>query len=115
MVGYAIGWVKYETTSSFEKQKGSGEYWTTREVYERSGKDVPDYEPSIENQYLTSEFWQLKSYAGSIEDPLRREYFSGTLLDRNERAIILAMDAAFRSELTKVRHKNDKILASRNK
>jgi len=38
-----------------------------------------------------------------------------TLLDRNEKSIIIAMDRAFRSSLIDERAKNDKYLASKRK
>lgn len=90
---------------------------TTRQAYTKGGKQhlIDDYTPSFDCRYLIDEFWKLKSYAGSLEEPLRRDYFKGTLLDRNERDILLKMDSAFRSELADVRRKNDKYVAGKRK
>jgi hypothetical protein len=76
---------------------------------------IDNYKPDPEFLYLVEEFWHLKMYAGDLETPLQRHHMSDTLLDRNERAIMLAMDRAFRPALSAERAKNDKHLASKRK
>lgn len=79
------------------------------------GHRIDDYNPDPEFLYLIEAFWVAKGYGGDLDEPLRREYLEGTLLDRNERAIILAMDRAFRPALASERAQNDKYLASKHR
>lgn len=76
---------------------------------------IDDYTPDPEFNYLIEAFWIAKGYAGELSDPLQREHLSDTLLDRNERGIIFAMDRAFRPALAQERANNDKYLASKRK
>lgn len=76
---------------------------------------IDDYQPDPEFEYLIEEFWEAKGYAGDLDKPLQYEHLRHTLLDRNERAIIIATDRVFRNSLTTERAKNDKYLASKQK
>jgi hypothetical protein len=118
LIRYAKGWVKYETESpEYEVQKGSGEYRSLGQVLRETKRahKIDDYHPSPEHNYLVEEFWTLKGYVGDLDKPIRHEDMSHTLLDRNERYIMLATDRAFRSALSETRRKNDKYLAGKYK
>lgn len=69
---------------------------------------IPDYTPSPEFNYLIEEYWELK--CGDIDYRIHRNDLRDTLLDRNERGIIIKMDRAFLAALAK-----ERVAASRKK
>ena len=110
--------MKYETqNANYERTAKSGDFMTMREAMERGGSahKIEDYSVSPEIKYIVDEFWELKGYVGSADTPIQHHHFSHSLLDRNERGIILKMDKAFRAALSDTRQRNDKILASKRK
>lgn len=117
LVRYAKGFVRYETKSPRYKSLDGKSEESLGEQLRRTGRAnrIENYDPPPETFYLIDAFWDAKSYAGELDDPLRREHMADALLDRNERGIILAMDRAFRVELSEVRRKNDEYLASKRK
>lgn len=58
---------------------------------------IPDYQPEYLYQYLVDEYWNLK--CGDIDYRIMPRDLKDTLLDRNERGIILKMDRAFLSAI----------------
>jgi len=118
MIRYARGWVKYETTNPrCLVNQATGEYESLGSQLRRTGRSerIEDYEPDAEFNYLVDKFWECKGYAGDVDTPLQHCHFAETLLDRNERAIILATDRAFRSALIDERAKNDKYMSRQRK
>ncbi len=62
---------------------------------------IPDYQPEYLYQYLVSQYWDLK--CGDIDYRIMPNDLKDTLLDRNERGIILKMDRAFLAAIAKER------------
>jgi hypothetical protein len=85
---------------------------TLREAMERGGQSsrIPDYHPDPEFDYLVREYWELK--CGDIDYRIHRNDLRDTLLDRNERGIILKMDRALLAVLAKERASASKKKAS---
>jgi hypothetical protein len=124
LIRYAKGWVKYETENPrYELQRGTGQYLTTRQAFERAGQEskIDDYEPKGFSAGFVPIFWKLKSLCEGPSDPIKpaelKDYCDcqGVLLNRQDRAIIYSMDAEFRAALAKQRVDNDKFMASKNK
>lgn len=94
-----------------------------RDMLERSGRAdrIDDYRPSWVAKDLVDHYWQAKSLLTDIDAPLTpsilREYSQemGGLLKREERAIILRMDAALRQALSRKRSEIDKHMAEKAK
>lgn len=93
-----------------------------RELAERSGHShkIDDYSVSWAGRQYVELFWDLRGFYGNetpITPRLLADYCadSGSLLDREERAIIYQMDRAFRSALGARKAENDKRVAERMK
>lgn len=72
---------------------------------------IKEYHPSPLNNYLVESYWDLK--CGDLDYRIRPSDTKDTLLDRNERGIILAMDKAFIGALATERSKAMKEKAKR--
>lgn len=62
---------------------------------------IPDYIPEAIYSYLVDEYWQIK--CGDIDYRIMPRDLRDTLLDRNERGIILKMDRAFLASIGEYR------------
>jgi hypothetical protein len=111
--------VKYEVQNPrYEIQRGSGDYMSTREMLERSGRGhlIDPYDVPKEYEYLIDLFWRIKSISGGIDaviaPAILRDYCldQGVLLNRQERGIIYSMDATLRGALADQRRANDKYM-----
>lgn len=72
-------------------------------MHERAGREVPDYYPPQEWQYLIGHYWELRRFDVPITPGLVIDWMrcQGLELSRRERNLIYELDFAMRSEMSK--------------
>lgn len=97
---------------------------TRRERNTRFSQPVPEAEPVVGGDYILSCFWEVSRYRDLSEngqqplkpiDVLNWEKFTGNVLNRYERQIILDIDQAYLAALAEERSNNIKLMEEQNK
>lgn len=97
---------------------------TRRERNTRFGQPTPEAEPVVGGDYILSCFWEVSRYRDLSEngqqplkpiDVLNWEQFTGNVLNRYERQIILDIDQAYLAALADERSNNIKQMEEQNK
>ena len=97
---------------------------TRRERNTRFSQPVPEAEPVVGGDYILSCFWEVSRYRDLSEngqqplkpiDVLNWEQFTGNVLNKYERQIILDIDQAYLAALAEERSNNIKLMEEQNK